>query len=197
MTGTGSSDRRIVTAGFHMSLDGFIARPGGELDWIDFSPDVIDHAIETMRSIDTMLMGGRTYREQAVHWPRQAGDLADAVNAHEKVVFTTRAEQLDLTIWPGSRAAQDPATEIATIRTSAGKHIGVSGGARLFRTMLQDRLIDEMRVIVHPVTLGAGLTPWPDGIRLRLTGTRLFESGAVLHTYTPADRAEHLESQQN
>jgi dihydrofolate reductase len=53
--------------------------------------------------------------------------------------------------------------------------------------MLQDRLIDEVRVIVHPVTLGAGRTPWPEGLRLQLTATRSFDSGAVLHTFTPAD----------
>lgn len=197
MTGTGSSDRRIVTAGFHMSLDGYIARPGGELDWIHLSPDVIEYAIETMNSIDTMLMGGRTYHEQAAHWPKQTGALADAINAHEKVVITTHADQFDLTIWPRSRARQDPAKEIDAIRTSRGKHIGVSGGAHLFRTMMRDRLIDEIRVIVHPVTLGAGHAPWPDGLRLRLTATREFRSGAVLQTYIPVDRPELAESSQD
>lgn len=188
MTETGSDTTRIVSAGFHMSLDGFIARPGGELDWMQVGPDVVEHAVETLRSIDTMFLGRDTYLVQAAHWPNQTGDLADAVNAHEKVVFTSRPEQLDLTGWPRSRAARDPAAEIGAIRGTPGKRIGVSGGARLFQTMLHDQLIDEVRVIIHPITLGSGRTPWHEGLRYRLTSTRNFDSGAVLHTYTPADR---------
>lgn len=188
MTDGETDNTRIVSAGFHMSLDGFIARTGGELDWMRIGSDVVAHAVETMRSIDTMLMGRHTYIEQAAYWPRQSGDLADAVNAHDKVVFTRRPEQLDLTNWRRSRAACDPAAEIEAIRATPGRRIGVSGGARLFRTLLHGRLIDELRVIIHPVTLGTGRTPWPDGLRFRLTATRNFDSGAVLHTYLPADR---------
>lgn len=188
MTGGETENARIVSAGFHMSLDGFIARPGGELDWMRIGPDVVAHAVETMRSIDTMLMGRDTYIVQAAHWPDRTGDLADAVNAHEKVAFTSRPEQLDLTNWHRSRAAHDPAAEIEAIRATPGKRIGVSGGARLFQTMFQDGLIDEVRVIIHPVTLGEGRTPWPEGLHLRLAATRNFDSGAVLHTYTAPNR---------
>lgn len=188
MTNAAEHDERIVTAGFHMSLDGFIARPGGELDWMQIGPDIVEHAVETMRSIDIMFMGRHAYLEQAAHWPEQTGDLADAINAHEKVVFTNRAAQLDLSGWPRSRAARDPAAEISAIRANPGKSIGVSGGARLFHTMLHTGLIDEVRVIIHPVTLGAGRTPWPAGLRLQLGATQAFESGAILHTYTPIDR---------
>ncbi|WP_150461981.1 dihydrofolate reductase family protein [Nesterenkonia ebinurensis] len=187
MTDAGSNNGRIVSAGFHMSLDGFVAGPGGELDWMHIGSDVIEHAVETMQSIDTMLMGKDTYLEQAAHWPYQTGNLADAVNGHKKVVFTSRPEQIDLSRWPLSRAAHDPASEIAEICTAPGKRIGVSGGARLFQTLLHDRLIDEVRVIIHPVTLGSGRSPWPEGLRLNLTATSTFDSGAVLHTYTPTD----------
>lgn len=190
MSGLEAGNERIVSAGFHMSLDGFIARAGGELDWMQVGSDVVEHAVETMRSIDTMFLGRDTYIVQAAHWPHQSGELAGAVNAHEKVVFTSRPEQLDLSTWPRSRVAHDPAAEIEAIRATPGQAIGVGGGVRLFQTMLQDRLIDEVRVIIHPVTLGAGRTPWPEGLRLRLAATREFDSGAVLHTYTPADRPQ-------
>lgn len=178
---------RIVSAGFHMSLDGLIARSGGDLDWIRLSPDVIEHAIEMMRGIDIMLMGRKTYLAQAAHWPGQTGRLADAVNAHEKVVVTSRPEEMDLTTWHGSRTVSDPAAEIAALRRIPGKRIGISGGARLLNSLLLDRLIDEIRVIVHPVTLAAGRSPWPGGLRLRQISTREFDSGAVLNTYKPVD----------
>lgn len=182
-----TDNARIVSAGFHMSLDGFIARPGGELDWMHIGSDVIAHAVEMMRSTDTMLMGRETYLAQAAHWPHRTGDLADAVNAHDKVVFTSRPEQVDLTNWRHSRTAADPAAEIEAIRATPGQRIGVSGGARLFQTMLHDRLIDEIRVIVHPVTLGAGRTPWQEELHFRLASSLTFDSGALLHTYLPAD----------
>lgn len=194
MTATASDNARVVSAGFHMSLDGFIARPGGELDWMHIGPDVIEHAVETMRGIDTMFLGRDTYLVQSAHWPNQTGDLADAVNSHEKVAFTSRPETLDLTNWPRSRTAHHPAAEIEALRTAPGKHIGVSGGARLFRSMLQDGLIDEIRVIIHPVILGAGRTPWTEGLRCALASTLEFDSGAVLHTYTSPDRPSQADS---
>lgn len=194
MTVTASDRARVISAGFHMSLDGFIARPRGELDWMRFGPDVIEHAAETMRGIDTMLLGRDTYLEQAAHWPQQTGALADAVNGHEKVVFTSRPDMLDLTSWPGSRTARNPAAEVEALRTSPGKRIGVSGGARLFRSMLRDGLIDEIRVTIHPVTLGEGLAPWPEGLRFTLASTLTFDSGAVLHTYTAPDRPSPADS---
>ncbi|WP_293699408.1 dihydrofolate reductase family protein [uncultured Agrococcus sp.] len=188
------TEARIVTAGFHMSLDGFIARPGGELDWLRFGPDVIEHAADTMRGIDTMFLGRHTYLAQAAHWPNQTGELADAVNNHEKIVFTSHPETLVLTNWPGSRASRSPAAEIEAIRSAPGKRIGVSGGARLFRTMLRDGLIDEIRVIIHPVTLRAGVSPWSGSLGFTLASTEEFDSGAVLHTYAAPPRPTSADS---
>lgn len=178
-----------ISAGFHMSLDGYIARPGGELDWMEIGPDMADYATETMRTIDTMLMGQVNFREQAASWPDRRGDLADAVNAHDKLVISSRPDEIDLTVWEGSRAVTDPAAEIALLRQRPDKRVGIAGGATLLRSLFRQELIDEIRVITHPVTLGAGLTPWPAGMRLQLTAIREFDSGAVLHTYRPLRHA--------
>lgn len=177
---------RIVSAGFQMSLDGYIAGPDDELDWMRGSVDMLDHATATMRGIDTMLMGRRTYVEQAASWPHRTGELADAVSSHDKVVFTSRPDEIDLTAWAGSRVSVDPATEIASLRRSRGGRIGVTGGAEFLRRMLGHGLIDEVRVITHPVTLGHGRSPWPAGLRLHLTSAREFDSGANLRIYTTA-----------
>lgn len=167
-----------------MSLDRYIADPAGGLDWMTGTPDLLEYATETMRTIDTMLMGRRTYLEQAAAWPHRQGDLADAVNAHDKVVFTSRPDEIDLGAWDGSRAAIDPAVEIGRLQQTAGGLIGVSGGAAFLRSLFESRLIDEVRVITHPVTLGSGLSPWAAGLRLRPTDVRDFDSGAQLRTYT-------------
>jgi dihydrofolate reductase len=77
-------------------------------------------------------------------------------------------------------------TEIASLRRSPGGRIGVTGGAEFLRRMLGHGLIDELRVITHPVTLGHGRSPWPAGLRLHLTSAREFDSGANLRIYTTA-----------
>ena len=92
----------VVSTGFHMSLDGYMARLGGELDWMEFSPDMLEYATEVMRGIDTMLMGRVNFLEQAAAWPARSGALADAVNAHDKVVVTSQPELIDLAMWDGT-----------------------------------------------------------------------------------------------
>lgn len=183
--------RCLVSAGFHMSLDGYVARLGGGLDWMEFTPDMLEYATEAMRGIDTMLMGRVNFLEQAAAWPDRNSDLADAVNAHDKVVVTSRPDAIDLAAWDGTRATSDPVAEIEQLRQQPDRRIGIAGGATLLHSLMRQHLIDEIRVVTHPVTLGSGLSPWPTGLRLRLAENRAFASGATLRTYLPLRPVPH------
>lgn len=184
------SMRRVVLA-MQQSLDGCIAGPHGETDWIfaGISPDLEAFLCGHLESADTMLMGRVTYEEQAAVWPRLRGRMANAVNGHAKVVFTTSSSA---PAWAGTRfTSRSPAEEIAALRARTGSTIAVSGGPTLVRALLAHDLIDEVHLTVHPVALGAGVRPLRDQRRFRLVASRSFASGAVVNSYArnpPAGR---------
>jgi dihydrofolate reductase len=174
--------RRVVLA-MQQSLDGFIAGPDGETDWIfgGISPDLEALLCEHLESADTMLMGRRTYEEQAAVWPKLRGRMADAVNRHAKVVFSASSS---MPTWRGTRfTRRSPAEEVAELRLQAGTTIAVSGGPTLVRSLLADDLIDELRLTVHPTALGSGIRAFRDERRFRLLSSSRCTSGAVVNSY--------------
>lgn len=172
------------------TLDGFVAGARGETGWIfeGLSPDLEQHLSEHLESADTMLMGRATYEEQAAVWPALHGRMADAVNGHEKVVFSSNAPRSE---WAGTRfTSRSPAEEVGALRMREGRMIAVSGGPTLVRALLEADLIDELVLTVHPVALGAGRRLFGERHRFRLASSRPFDSGAVVHRYTrPGQRS--------
>lgn len=182
-TGRASTAERRVVLAMQQSLDGYVAGPNGETDWIfdGLSPDLETFLCSHLESADTMLMGRLTYEEQAAVWPRLSGRMADAVNAHAKVVFSTSSYE---PAWAGTRfTSRTPAEEIAALRAQKGSTIAVSGGPTLVQSLLVHELIDELHLTVHPVALGAGVRPFRSPARFRLAATRAFASGAVVSSY--------------
>ncbi|HEX6873110.1 MAG TPA: dihydrofolate reductase family protein [Micromonosporaceae bacterium] len=179
------ADRR-VSLGMSVSLDGFVAGPKGELDWMldNLDESLREHLVQTLRRIDTMLMGRVNYLEQAAHWPHSTDPIAAVVNQHRKVVFSSTLERVE---WANTRRATgSPAEEIRRLKSQPGAMIGVSGGVRFARALLRDHLLDELRLTIHPVALGSGLPLFVDRVRLSLIDTKRFASGVVVHTYQPA-----------
>src|SRR6195952_4278583 len=133
--------RRVVLA-MQRSLDGFIAGPAGETDWIGpgISADLEQVLCEHLESADTMLMGRVTYEEQRAVWPRLRGRMADVVNRHRKLVFSTTLDSVD---WSGAELARAaPAEVVAALKRTPGGTIAVSGGPTLVRDLLAGGLID-------------------------------------------------------
>jgi dihydrofolate reductase len=178
---------RKVALGMNMSLDGYVSGPAGEGDveelFVTMDDEVNDYFVESLRDIDTMLMGRVNYLEQAAYWPTATDALAPIVNAHEKIVFSTTLESVD---WRNTRlATAGPAEEIANLKQQPGKTIGISGGARFAQSLLREGLVDEIRLTVHPVVYGAGTPLFADFLRLKPVSSRRFGSGAVLHIFEP------------
>jgi len=177
---------RKVCLGMNITLDGYVAGPNGELDWVfrTMSPAQGEWVTELLRGVDTILIGHTTYLQQAAAWPSQTGEMADLLNSHAKIVFSTRLTTLE---WNNSRLATADATEeIARLKQQPGKNIAVTGGATLAQSLSRLGLIDEYNLMMHPVVLGGGMPLFKDlslPLNLKLVSTKTFDSGAIGLTY--------------
>ena len=161
-----------------MSLDGFIAGPNGEYDWV-----VPDPAIDfgaTWAQFDTLLMGRKTFEVatvRAAQWP----DLG-----HRWVVVSRTLKPED---HPGVTILSDSVAEaVAALKAQPGKDIWLQGGGALFRSLLDDGLVDSVEVMVMPVLLGSGVPLLPEGRRrlLRLERNKALPSGILMLAYSVA-----------
>jgi dihydrofolate reductase len=173
---------RKVIYGGAMSLDGFIAGPNGEYDWIVSDPDIDFAAL--MSRFDTFLIGRKTFEVM-----RRMGDAAPPAPGIQNVVFSRTLRPEDC---PGAILSREAGPFVADLRTKPGKDIALFGGGELFRSLLAAGLVDEVSVSVIPVLLGGGipLLPSPaDRARLELKSHRVYEkTGTVGLDYRIAPR---------
>lgn len=159
-----------------MSLDGFIAGPNGEYDWIASDESFDWNAF--LCQFDTLLMGRRTY-ELAL----SQGSMLKSMGMSVVVVSTTleAAQHPDVII-----IAADAAEAVARLKRQPGKDIWLFGGGALFRTMLDAGLVDRVELAVSPILLSDGVPVLPAGSRrpLRYLESRALPSGMLILTYS-------------
>ena len=176
---------RPVVLFMQVTLDGYVAGPGGELDWAfaRFDDELLTLMAERVGETDTMMMGRVNYLEQAAHWPFAGDDdvIAPIVNAHEKVVFSSTLTSVE---WQNARLAKgSPAEEIAALRARPGRLIGVSGGPTFAQSLLREGLVDRIQLAVHPVALGKGLPLFAEPQQLSPIDSHPLTSGIVVNRY--------------
>ena len=159
---------RQVIYGGAMSLDGYIAGPNGEYDWIVMDPD-IDFAAMSAR-FDTYLIGRKTYDAM-----RRMG--SDGASAHgiENIVFSRTLQPAE---HPTITLRTDAVREVTELRQRAGKDIALFGGGELFRSLLEAGLVDGIEMALVPVLLGGGIPLLASPAvraRLKLRGHRVYE----------------------
>jgi dihydrofolate reductase len=159
---------RRVIYGCAMSLDGYIAGPNGECDWIVIDPEV-DFAAMNAR-FDTFLIGRKTFEAM-----RRMGSNGKPTAGIQNIVFS---RTLNPTEHPHVSISGDAEGVVADLRTKPGKDIAVFGGGELFRSLLAAGLVDGVEVGVIPVLLGGGipLLPAPaTRATLKLRKQRVYE----------------------
>jgi dihydrofolate reductase len=141
-----------------VSLDGFIAGPNGEYDWIVMDPSVDFDAL--YKEFDTVVMGRKTYEVTTA----QGGH--GAMPGLDVVVFSRTLPPAE---YPGVRILNDdPGKVVAALKAKPGRDIWLFGGGQLFRSLLDAGLVDTVEVGVMPVLLGAGIPLLPPGASTKL-----------------------------
>lgn len=174
-----------ITSSLFISLDGVIESP--ETWHFDYFDDEMGAAVGAlMGRADATLFGRQTYDEMASYWP--AADPSDPITAQmngarKYVVSTTLTDAT----WENSSVINgDVVAELTALKQDA--NLGTTGSATLVRWMLEQGLVDELHLLVHPVVLGGGKKLFADGAKvpLRLASATPFESGVLHLVYTPA-----------
>lgn len=184
-----------------MTLDGFVAGPNGEMDWLPpfddgaLWEDLHEEMWTKLRSVDTLLLGRVTYQIWETFWPAAGSnprstksdiEFSRFADRTQKVVFS---KTLDKVEWKNTKLVRgDIAEEVSRLKEPPGKDLALAGGAGIAQTFMKLGLIDEYLITVHPVILGKGKLLFRnpgDRQKLRLVGTKRFRSGAVGLRYEP------------
>jgi dihydrofolate reductase len=186
---------RIVVTEF-VSLDGVMEDPGGSENFkhggwsFEFSRgDEGDQfkLDETMAS-DALLLGRRTYEGFAAAWPPREGEFADKFNTMPKYVVSTTLRDPE---WNNSSVLSgDVVDEVTKLREKHDGDIVVHGSAQLVQTLIENDLVDEVRLMVFPVVLGSGkrlFTETSDKKPLQLADSKIVGDGVAILTYVPAE----------
>jgi dihydrofolate reductase len=182
--------RKVIM--FNMvTLDGFIAGPNGEIDWHQVDEEFNTFAIQQLDTMDGLIFGRVTYQLMASYWPTPIAAQDDPIvtekmNALPKLVFSTTLEKAD---WANTRLVKTSAAEeITRLKQQLGRDLFLFGSANLARTLIQNDLIDEYRLMLNPVVLGGGIPLFEnikERIPLKLVNSRVFRNGNVLLYYQP------------
>jgi dihydrofolate reductase len=197
-----SNTSRTMIAALQISLDGFTQGPNGERDWADSWAS----AIELIPDVDTFVLGAHMYPGYGEYWesiysnpdrippfgdePPSKGEIAYARLAAKTphIVLSTTLKGVS---WPAAQIVRKVA-ELRAIKSRPGKNMYVVGGATLVGSLLNEDLIDELRLIVHPIVLGNGQALF-GGLKkrssLELVEAKSTASGRVILTYRTANVA--------
>jgi dihydrofolate reductase len=189
--------RKIIVT-MWMTLDGFIAGPNGEMDWIGalYDEAMGNYEYELVSAADTLLLGRVTYQSFAGAWPHvpenpnaQKGEVeyARRLNAMRKIVFSKSLSHAE---WNNSTLLKEVVPEeISAMKQEPGSDMVIYGSASIVQALTNLGLIDEYQLLVHPIVLGSG-KPLFKGIEhkvnLKLVNTRTHPSGVVILYYQPA-----------
>ena len=177
----------------HVSLDGFVAGPNGEMDWINADEEIFDYAGQRTNEADTALYGRVTYQMMESYWPT-AAQLPTATkhdvehskwyNKVTKVVLSRTLKGANLTntlIIDGNLAG-----EIVKLKQDSGKDILMFGSPTAAHSLMAEKLIDDYWLFVNPVLLGRGIPLFhgiTDKVALKLVASNIFSSGVVCLHY--------------
>jgi dihydrofolate reductase len=176
-----------------MTVDGFVAGPNGELDWMtwNWSDDIKKYVGDLTNSVDTILLGRKMTDGFISHWTNVTADPNNDEYAaarkfvdYPKVVFT---KTLDKSNWINTKLATgDIVTEVNNLKKQSGKDIIVYGGAGFVFSLIKNNLIDEYQLFINPTAIGRGLEIFKDlneKLNLNLVSSAAFKCGIIVNRY--------------
>ena len=182
--------RKIISF-MHISLDGFVAGPNGEMNWIKADEEIFDHVGKRISEGDTALYGRVTYQMMENYWPTAADkptatrhDIEHSkwyANVHKVVLSKTMKDATNTTI-----ISDNLSDRINEIKQSAGSDILLFGSPTATHSLIQQNLIDGYWLFVNPIILGQGIPLFvdiKDKIKLNLLNTRSFTCGVTELNY--------------
>ena len=182
-----------------VTLDGFVAGPDGEMNWMGEINDEDNgpYQDQFVSAADTLLLGRTTYESFAGSWPHvpNSPDAPEGLKAYarklnemRKIVFSKTLPTVE---WNNSSLVKEVLPEdITKLKQEPGRDMLIYGSASLVRTLTNHGLIDEYQLLVHPVVLGSGKPLFQDirdRRKLQLVKTKTFPSGVVGLYYQPAN----------
>jgi dihydrofolate reductase len=188
---------KIIVSEF-ITLDGVMEAPGGEdslgerSGWSIpyFNEETAKFKLDDLLASDALLMGRVTYQIYAAVWPSMTDEegFADQMNSLPKYVVSTTLEKVE---WNNSRLIRgNIPEEVKKLKQEVQRNILIDGGSDLVNLLMQHDLIDEYRLLVHPVVVGKGKRLFREGSQkkeLRLIEARALSTGVVALTYQPAE----------
>ena len=178
----------------NVSLDGVIQDPagdegfrrGGWVGRIAALPEVAKVALDEALGAEALLLGRRSYEWFAARWPSRSGELADRLNSLPKYVVSSTLEDPD---WNNSTVLKgDVVTEVSRLKQELDGEIVVLGSFQLARTLMEHDLVDELRLKIYPVVLGAGerlFAKTSDKKPMRLVDTKTIDGDVAYLSYEP------------
>jgi len=178
-----------------MTIDGFVAGPNGELDWMWISGErdepVFEKVIELADSCDTILMGRKMTRGFIDYWENVADNIPDSQEqplaqrmvSMRKIVFSHTLNAISGRNLEVVNA--DLATAVQALKNESGKDIMVYGGASFVSSLITLNLIDEYYIFRNPVAIGDGLSIFKERKPLKLESSIAYKSGKTVNKYLP------------
>lgn len=202
---TGQDGTRRVVVSTFLTLDGVMQAPGGAdedrsggFEHGGWQMPYVDEAAmaaigQGMAAAEGLLLGRRTYDIFAAYWPQQPADdpMAAQMNAFQKYVVS---DQLDEAAWENSTLIRgdELVARVTQLKQQPGKDLLVIGSGELAGALMRHDLVDEYRLLVHPLALGSGKRLFEGltgRVDLELLDTRATPAGVVMLTYRPARTA--------
>ena len=182
---------RKVVSWLFISMDGVVEAPG-EWQLPDyFNEEMIADLEAQTNAEDVMLLGRVTYQEWEPYWPTSTDEpYASHINKIPKYVISTTLDNVEWGKWEKPTLIKgNLAEEIAKLKQQPGQNIGVGGSPTLVGSLLQENLLDELKLMIHPVVVGKGKRLFTEDVdlkRLQLVDSKVTGTGVVILTYKPA-----------
>ncbi len=177
----------------HVSLDGFVAGPNGEMDWINISEELFDFAGDRTKVADTALYGRKTWEMMEAYWPTAADKPNPTKHDFEHSAWYNRVEKLVVSRSLAGETrplttflSEEVVAEISRLKQGEGQEIVIFGSPSVGRLLLRAGLVDDLWLFVNPILLGKGIPMFPEldeKLKLKLVKCQPLENQVVCLHY--------------